>query len=103
MTTPNLQSYATLQHTSVIKNKKVKKIKKIEVTYGVAREDKTVGWFSDGTVWGSWLVFVARDVQAIYCHQVWGCHVIKFSLIVYLVLFGVTKIDVLVLKRYKLG
>ena len=100
--TPNLQSYATLQHTSAIKNKKVKKNKKTKVTYGVAREYKTVGWFSDGTVWGCWLVFVARDGQAICCHQVWNCHIIKFGLIVYLVLSGTTKINVLVPKRYKL-
>ena len=42
--TPNLQSYATLQHTLTIKNKK------IEVTYGVAREEKIVMWFSDGII-----------------------------------------------------
>ena len=78
------------------------KIKKIEVTYGVAQEDKTVGWFSNGTVLGCWLVFVTCDGQAINCHQVWGCHVIKFGLIVCLVLPGITKIDVLVPKRYKL-
>ena len=83
----------------VIKNKKVKKI---EVTYGVAPEDKTFGWFSDGTVWGCWLLFVARDGQTICYHQVWGCHVIKFGLIVFLVLPGATKINVLVPKRYKL-
>ena len=43
VTTPNLQSYATLQHTSAIKNKKVKNKKKLKLLTELREKTKLFG------------------------------------------------------------
>ena len=43
VTTPNLQSYVTLQHSLEIKNKKVKKIKKLKLLTGLREKTKLLG------------------------------------------------------------
>ena len=49
------QTYIHMAHCNTRQQLKIinKKIKKIEVTYSIGREDKTVVWFSDGTVWAT--------------------------------------------------